>query len=57
MHAGARLADVGRALVVHFAQRVGEGARGIDDALGTNVKLPACNQRESENERGIHGDS
>lgn len=54
VHSGARLADVGRLLVVHFAQRVGEGARGIDDALGTHVKLPACNQQELENERGLH---
>lgn len=50
MDAGARLADVSRLLAVHFAQRVGEGARGVDDALGTHVKLAACNQRQLDHE-------
>lgn len=42
VHAGAGLADVGHLLVVHLPQRVGEGARGVDHALGTHVKLLTC---------------
>lgn len=45
VHSCTGLTDVGSFLVVHFTQRVGEGAGSVNDTFGTNVELLPCERQ------------